>query len=130
MENVPWVEKYIATNLEEIVLDSLNKQILHNILETSYFPNLLFYGPPGTGKTYFAKAIAKEAAVPIFIVTRSDIISSYVGESEKNLKELFETARSYAPSIIFIDEIDSIAQSRKSGADASILNFVALMSRL
>lgn len=50
-ENVPWTEKYRATNLEGIVLDSINKQILHNIIETSYFPNLLFYGPPGTGKT-------------------------------------------------------------------------------
>lgn len=50
-ENVPWTEKYRATNLEDIVLDPINKQILYNIIETSYFPNLLFYGPPGTGKT-------------------------------------------------------------------------------
>ena len=46
-----WVEKYRPKILEDIVLDSLNKQILKNIIETSYFPNLLFYGPPGTGKT-------------------------------------------------------------------------------
>jgi len=50
-ENVPWTEKYRATNLEDIVLDPINKKILYNIIETSYFPNLLFYGPPGTGKT-------------------------------------------------------------------------------
>ena len=50
-ENVPWVEKYRATKLEHIVLDSFNKQILNNIIDTGYFPNLLFYGPPGTGKT-------------------------------------------------------------------------------
>jgi replication factor C subunit 3/5 len=50
-ENVPWVEKYRASKLEDIVLDSFNKQILGNIVETAYFPNLLFYGPPGTGKT-------------------------------------------------------------------------------
>jgi replication factor C subunit 3/5 len=50
-ENVPWVEKYRASKLEDIVLDSFNKQILGNIIETAYFPNLLFYGPPGTGKT-------------------------------------------------------------------------------
>ena len=50
-ENVPWVEKYRATKLEHIVLDSFNKKILNNIIDTGYFPNLLFYGPPGTGKT-------------------------------------------------------------------------------
>ena len=46
-----WVEKYRPKIIEDIVLDPLNKQILRNIIETSYFPNLLFYGPPGTGKT-------------------------------------------------------------------------------
>jgi len=46
-----WVEKYRPKNIDDIVLDHLNKQILKNIIETSYFPNLLFYGPPGTGKT-------------------------------------------------------------------------------
>ena len=50
-EFVPFVEKYRPTLFDEIVLDPLNKQILKNIIETSYFPNLLFYGPPGTGKT-------------------------------------------------------------------------------
>lgn len=48
---VPWVEFFRPKNIEDIVLDPLNKQILKNIVETSYFPNLLFYGPPGTGKT-------------------------------------------------------------------------------
>ena len=47
----PWMEKYRPTNFETIVLDPINKKILSNIIETSYFPNLLFYGPPGTGKT-------------------------------------------------------------------------------
>ena len=46
-----WVEKYRPKIFEEIVLNTLNKQILSNIIETQYFPNLLFYGPPGTGKT-------------------------------------------------------------------------------
>ena len=48
---VPFTEKYRPTNFDDIVLDPFNKQILSNIIETSYFPNLLFYGPPGTGKT-------------------------------------------------------------------------------
>ena len=49
--NIPFVEKYRPTNFDDIVLDPLNKTILKNIIETSYFPNLLLYGPPGTGKT-------------------------------------------------------------------------------
>lgn len=50
-EIIPWVEKYRPTCFEDIVLDSMNKHILNNIIELNYFPNLLFYGPPGTGKT-------------------------------------------------------------------------------
>jgi len=48
---IPYVEAYRPTNFDDIVLDPLNKKILKNIIETTYFPNLLFYGPPGTGKT-------------------------------------------------------------------------------
>uniref|UniRef100_A0A6C0IFT6 AAA+ ATPase domain-containing protein n=1 Tax=viral metagenome TaxID=1070528 RepID=A0A6C0IFT6_9ZZZZ len=51
MSKIPWTEAYRPTEFDEIVLDPLNKQILKNIIETSYFPNVLFYGPPGTGKT-------------------------------------------------------------------------------
>ena len=51
MSKIPWVEFYRPNNFDDIVLDPLNRQILNNILATSYFPNLLFYGPPGTGKT-------------------------------------------------------------------------------
>ena len=51
MENIPWVEKYRPSSLNDIVLDELNREVLENIIETSHFPNLLFYGPPGTGKT-------------------------------------------------------------------------------
>lgn len=50
-QNIPWVEKYRPTQFENIVLDKKNKKLFDNILETQYFPNLLFYGPPGTGKT-------------------------------------------------------------------------------
>ena len=49
--SIPYVEFYRPTKFDDIILDPLNKQILVNIIETSYFPNLLFYGPPGTGKT-------------------------------------------------------------------------------
>jgi replication factor C subunit 3/5 len=51
MLNIPWVEKYRPTHFDNIVLDSINKNILKNIIDTDHFPNLIFYGPPGTGKT-------------------------------------------------------------------------------
>lgn len=51
MSSIPWIEAYRPNNFDNVVLDSLNKQILKNIINTGYFPNLLFYGPPGTGKT-------------------------------------------------------------------------------
>ena len=49
--SIPWMEKYRPTQFNDIVLDPINKKILNNILDTNYFPNLIFYGPPGTGKT-------------------------------------------------------------------------------
>ena len=48
---IPWIEKYRPNNFSNIVLDPLNRQLMYNIIDKEYFPNLLFYGPPGTGKT-------------------------------------------------------------------------------
>ncbi len=73
---------------------------------------ILLYGPPGTGKTLLAKAIAHESEANFINVKSSDIISMWVGESEKGLKKIFEKARQVAPTIIFFDEVDSIAPRR------------------
>ncbi|HQD24925.1 MULTISPECIES: CDC48 family AAA ATPase [Methanoculleus] len=74
---------------------------------------VLLYGPPGTGKTLIAKAVANEVDAHFITLSGPEIMSKYYGESEERLREVFEEAQENAPSIIFIDEIDSIAPKRE-----------------
>ncbi len=74
---------------------------------------VLLYGPPGTGKTLIAKAVANEVDAHFIPISGPEIMSKYYGESEQRLREIFEEAKENAPSIIFIDEIDSIAPKRE-----------------
>ncbi|MBU4491053.1 MAG: AAA family ATPase, partial [Euryarchaeota archaeon] len=74
---------------------------------------VLMYGPPGTGKTLIAKAVANESGANFFSIAGPEIMSKYYGESEQRLREIFEQANKEAPSIIFIDELDSIAPKRE-----------------
>ncbi len=76
---------------------------------------ILLNGPPGTGKTTIAKVMASTAGLSFFVLQTSEIISKWVGESEKNLTRLFKVAAKNAPSVIFIDEIDSIGKNRAEG---------------
>jgi len=73
---------------------------------------VLMYGPPGTGKTLLAKAVANEAQSNFISIKGPELLNKYVGESEKGVREVFEKARSNAPTVVFFDEIDSIAGKR------------------
>lgn len=73
---------------------------------------VLLYGPPGTGKTLIAKAVAKESGASFFSIQGPEIMGSYYGQSEERLRNVFDKAEDSTPSIVFIDEIDSIAPNR------------------
>lgn len=76
---------------------------------------ILLYGPPGCGKTFIARATAGECDASFITLKVSDVLSKWLGESEKNIKEAFDTAAEYAPSILFFDEIDAIGGRRGEG---------------
>ncbi len=82
---------------------------------------ILLYGPPGTGKTLLAKAVANESEANFISIKGPELLSKWVGESEKAVREVFRKARMAAPTVIFFDEIDSIASRRGSnGGDAGV----------
>lgn len=76
---------------------------------------VLLYGPPGTGKTLLARAVAGEAEVPFFSISGSDFVEMFVGVGASRVRDLFEKAKSSAPAIVFIDEIDAVGRHRGAG---------------
>ncbi|WP_440059034.1 CDC48 family AAA ATPase [Thermogladius sp. 4427co] len=81
---------------------------------------ILLYGPPGTGKTLLAKAVATESGANFIAIRGPEVLSKWVGESEKAIREVFRKARLYAPCVIFFDEIDSIAPVRGYAYDSGV----------
>jgi len=80
---------------------------------------VLFYGPPGCGKTLLAKAIANECGANFISIKGPELLTMWFGESEANVRDLFDKARAAAPCILFFDEMDSIAKARGSGGGGS-----------
>ena len=85
---------------------------------------VLLYGPPGTGKTLIAKAVASESGANFIPVRGPQLLSKWVGESERAVREIFRKARQVAPSIIFFDEIDALAPARGTSSDSHVIDNV------
>ena len=100
--------------LEEIV-EFLKSPKKFNDMGARIPKGVLLVGPPGTGKTLLARAVAGEAGVPFFSISGSDFVEMFVGVGASRVRDLFEQAKSQAPAIVFIDEIDAVGRQRGAG---------------
>jgi transitional endoplasmic reticulum ATPase len=102
----------VKQNLRESVEWPLSQPEIFNRLGITPPRGILLYGPPGTGKTLLAKAVANESDANFISIKGPEVMSKWVGESEKAVRELFKKAKQVAPSIVFLDELDAIAPRR------------------
>jgi len=105
-----------ATIMETIQLPLSNPELFSTGLKKR--SGILFYGPPGTGKTLLAKAIATEFNLNFFSIKGPELLNMYIGESEANVRRVFQRARDARPCIIFFDELDSVAPKRGNQGDS------------
>ncbi|MEF8847961.1 MAG: CDC48 family AAA ATPase [Candidatus Thermoplasmatota archaeon] len=109
----------IKEELKESVEWPIKYSELFEKMDAEPAKGILLYGPPGTGKTLLAKAVASESETNFISVKGPEFLSKWVGESEKAVRETFRKARQAAPCVIFFDEMDTIAPSRRGGANDS-----------
>jgi transitional endoplasmic reticulum ATPase len=117
--NIKWDDvgglQYAKEKLRELVELPLLRPDLYVAAGIKPSKGVLLFGPPGTGKTLLAKAVATESNANFISVKGPELISKWVGESEKHVREIFKKAKQVSPSIIFFDEFDSISKARGSG---------------
>lgn len=122
--NVKWDDvgglEEIKETLTEVVEWPLKYPDLFDYTNTNPPKGILLSGPPGTGKTLIAKALANESEVNFISVKGPEIMSKYIGESERGVREIFRKAKQAAPTILFLDEIDSLVPQRGKGGDSQV----------
>lgn len=115
---VTWEDVGGHDEIKEVLTESVVWPLMYKDLfqatRTKPPKGILLYGLPGTGKTLIAKALANESGVNFISVKGAELLSKYVGESEQRIKEIFRKARQVAPCILFFDEIDALAPSRRN----------------
>ncbi|KAL5731438.1 peroxisomal assembly protein [Ranunculus cassubicifolius] len=119
--NVKWEDVGGLEDVKKAILDTVQLPLLHKDLFSSGLrkrSGVLLYGPPGTGKTLLAKAVATECSLNFLSVKGPELINMYIGESEKNVRDIFQKARSACPCVIFFDELDSLAPARGASGDS------------
>jgi transitional endoplasmic reticulum ATPase len=121
--NVKWMDigglAEVKEELQEAVEWPLKYPEIFAYMNTSPPKGVLLYGPPGTGKTMLAKAVANESEANFISIKGPEVLSKWVGESERAVREVFRKARQAAPTIIFFDELDSITPVRGTGLGSS-----------
>ncbi|WFD23548.1 peroxisomal assembly protein [Malassezia equina] len=119
--NVTWDDVGGLASVKHEILDTVQLPLLHPELFSDGVKKrsgVLLYGPPGTGKTLLAKAVATTCALNFFSVKGPELLNMYIGESEANVRRVFQKARDARPCVIFFDELDSIAPKRGQQGDS------------
>ncbi len=114
----------VKKRLEASVLLPLRNPELGRLYKKSLSGGLMLYGPPGCGKTFIARALAGEMDARFLAVSLADVLDMYVGQSERNVHDLFDLARRNAPCVIFLDEIDALGQKRSQQRNSAARNAV------
>lgn len=119
--NVKWEDIGGLDLVKDEILDTIDMPLKHPELFSNGLKKrsgILFYGPPGTGKTLLAKAIATNFSLNFFSVKGPELLNMYIGESEANVRRVFQKARDAKPCVIFFDELDSVAPKRGNQGDS------------